>query len=44
VAVLNADATIGRSWRLLAAGAGACLTEPLDVTRLIALLDERLTA
>jgi signal transduction histidine kinase/ActR/RegA family two-component response regulator len=41
VAVLSADATSNQSRRLLAAGAAAYLTKPLDVTRLLALLDER---
>jgi signal transduction histidine kinase len=41
VAVLSADATANQSRRLLAAGAAAYLTKPLDVTRLLALLDER---
>jgi PAS domain S-box-containing protein len=41
VAVLSADATSNQSRRLLAAGATAYLTKPLDVTRLLALLDER---
>jgi PAS domain S-box-containing protein len=43
VAVLSADATLSQSRRLLAAGATAYLTKPLDVTRLLALLDERFT-
>ena len=44
VAVLSADATLSQSRRLLAAGATAYLTKPLDVTRLLALIDERLAA
>jgi signal transduction histidine kinase len=43
VAVLSADATLGQSRRLLAAGATAYLTKPLDVMRLLAVLDERLS-
>src|SRR5207244_6468050 len=39
VAVLSADATLSQSRRLLAAGATAYLTKPLDVTRLLALID-----
>jgi CheY-like chemotaxis protein len=41
VAVLSADATTTQSRRLLAAGATAYLTKPIDVVRLLALLDER---
>jgi signal transduction histidine kinase/ActR/RegA family two-component response regulator len=41
VAVLSADATSNQSRRLLAAGATAYLTKPLDVSKLLALLDER---
>jgi PAS domain S-box-containing protein len=41
VAVLSADATSNQSRRLLAAGATAYLTKPLEITRLLALLDER---
>jgi len=41
VAVLSADAISSHSERLLAAGAAAYLTKPLDVARLLALLDER---
>jgi len=44
VAVLTADATASQNRRLLAAGATAYLTKPLDVTSLLSLLDERLTA
>ena len=42
VAVLSADATLIENRRLLAAGAVAYLTKPLDVLRLLELLDERL--
>ena len=41
VAVLSADATLSQSRRLIAAGARAYLTKPLDISRLLALLDER---
>jgi CheY-like chemotaxis protein len=41
VAVLSADATLHQSRRLMAAGASAYLTKPLDVSRLLTLLDER---
>jgi PAS domain S-box-containing protein len=41
VAVLSADATLSQNRRLMAAGATAYLTKPLDVARLLALLDER---
>lgn len=44
VAVLSADATARQSQRLLAAGAVAYLTKPLELTRLLKLLDERLPA
>jgi two-component system sensor histidine kinase RpfC len=44
VAVLSADATSRQSTRLLAAGVVACLTKPLDLTRLLKLLDETLSA
>jgi CheY-like chemotaxis protein len=43
VAVLSADATQIENRRLLAAGAIAYLTKPLDMLRLLELLDERLT-
>jgi PAS domain S-box-containing protein len=39
VAVLSADATLSQTRRLLASGAMAYLTKPLDVTQLLALLD-----
>jgi PAS domain S-box-containing protein len=42
VAVLSADATLSQSRRLMAAGASAYLTKPLDVSKLLALLDQRL--
>ena len=42
VVVISADATPGRVDRLLAAGARAYLTKPLDVKKLLALLDEAL--
>jgi CheY-like chemotaxis protein len=42
VAVLSADATLFENRRLLAAGAVAYLTKPLDALRLLELLDERL--
>jgi signal transduction histidine kinase/CheY-like chemotaxis protein len=42
VIVLSADATPGQVQRLLAAGARAYLTKPLDVRQLLALLDETL--
>jgi CheY-like chemotaxis protein len=41
VIVLSADATRSTSQRLIAAGARAYLTKPIDVPRLIALVDER---
>jgi PAS domain S-box-containing protein len=43
VAVLTADATLTQSRRLMAAGATAYLTKPLDVTALLKVVDERLT-
>jgi len=42
VAVLSADATQIQNRRLLAAGAVAYLTKPLDVSQVLELLDERL--
>jgi CheY-like chemotaxis protein len=42
VAVLSADATPRQQQRLLAAGAVAYLTKPLDVAALLQILDERL--
>jgi CheY-like chemotaxis protein len=44
VAVLSADATVKQSRRLLAAGAVAYLTKPLDLKALLKLLDETLPA
>ncbi len=43
VAILTADATVGQSRRLIATGAKAYLTKPLDVSKILALIDERLT-
>ena len=42
VAVLSADATLSQSRRLIAIGAKAYLTKPLDVSKTLALIDERL--
>ena len=42
LAVLSADATARQQQRLLAAGAVAYLTKPLDVSSLLQLVDERL--
>ena len=42
VAVLSADATPVQTRRLLAAGATAYLTKPLDISEVLQLLDERL--
>jgi CheY-like chemotaxis protein len=44
VAVLSADATLSQSRRLIATGAKAYLTKPLDVSRVLALIDERLAS
>jgi PAS domain S-box-containing protein len=44
VAVLSADATVGQSRRLLAAGAKAYLTKPLDVVMMLTLVDEGLAS
>ena len=44
VVILSADATSRQSDRLLASGAVAYLTKPLQLTRLLRLLDERLPA
>ena len=44
VVILSADATPGQVQRLLAAGARAYLTKPLDVRQFLALLDEILSA
>jgi PAS domain S-box-containing protein len=43
VIVLSADATLSQSRRLIATGAKAYLTKPLDVSKMLALIDERLT-
>jgi CheY-like chemotaxis protein/nitrogen-specific signal transduction histidine kinase len=43
VVVISADATQGQIERLRAAGAQAYLTKPLDVKRLLTILDETLT-
>jgi signal transduction histidine kinase/CheY-like chemotaxis protein len=43
VAILSADATKGQMERLLAAGAEAYLTKPLDVRRFLELIDEHLS-
>ncbi len=40
VAILSADATSGQSQRLLAAGATAYISKPLDVAELLRLVDE----
>jgi PAS domain S-box-containing protein len=42
VIVLSADATLSQSRRLIATGAKAYLTKPLDVSKMLALIDERL--
>lgn len=42
VVMVTADATTGQVQRLLSAGAAAYLTKPLDVARLLGLLDEML--
>jgi len=42
VIVLSADATLSQSRRLMATGAKAYLTKPLDVSKMLALIDERL--
>jgi PAS domain S-box-containing protein len=44
VAVLSADATLSQSRRLIATGAKAYLTKPLDVTKVLAFIDERLAS
>ena len=44
VAVLSADATARQQQRLLAAGAVAYLTKPLDVSSLLQIVDERLVS
>jgi PAS domain S-box-containing protein len=42
VVMVTADATVGQVQRLLSAGAVAYLTKPLDVARLLSLVDEML--
>jgi signal transduction histidine kinase/CheY-like chemotaxis protein len=42
VAVLSADATPAQRYRLLASGAIAYLTKPIDIAQLLELIDERL--
>lgn len=44
VVILSADATVGQNQRMLAAGAHSFLTKPLDVRRLLAILDELISA
>ena len=44
VVVLSADATLGQSRRLLAAGAKAYLTKPLDVAMMLGLVDKGLAS
>jgi len=44
VAVLSADATPAQRQRLLASGAVAYLTKPIDLAQLLQLIDERLAA
>jgi PAS domain S-box-containing protein len=44
VAVLSADATPSQRQRLLASGAVAYLTKPIDIAQLLDLIDERLAA
>jgi PAS domain S-box-containing protein len=44
VAVLSADATSSQRQRMLASGAIAYLTKPLDVSQLLRLVDERLAS
>ena len=43
VAVLSADATVAQTRRLLAAGATAYLTKPLDISQVLQLVDQTLT-
>lgn len=43
VAVLSADATLGQNRRLIATGAKAYLTKPIDISKMLVLIDERLT-
>ena len=42
VVVVSADATNGQVQRMLAAGASAYLTKPIDVRELLGVLDEAL--
>jgi CheY-like chemotaxis protein len=42
VAILSADATSSQNSRLIAAGAKAYLTKPLEVSKMLSLVDERL--
>jgi CheY-like chemotaxis protein len=44
IVVITADATIGRSTRLLASGATAYMTKPLDIDGFLALVDRALRA
>ena len=44
VVVISADATRRQMERLRSAGAHDCLTKPIDVTQLLAILDEKLVA
>ena len=44
VAVVSADATASQKQRLIAAGAVAYLTKPLDLARLLQLVDQQLAA
>ncbi|HEX9365437.1 MAG TPA: response regulator, partial [Vicinamibacterales bacterium] len=44
VAVLSADATPSQRQRLLASGAVAYLTKPIDIAQLLELIDQRLAA
>ncbi len=41
--ILSADATPGQVERLLAAGAEAYLTKPLDIRQLLALVDQHVS-
>jgi FixJ family two-component response regulator len=43
VVIVSADATSGQAQRLLAAGATAYLTKPIDVRQLLDVLDEALS-
>ncbi len=44
VVILTADATAGQVQRLLSAGAAAYLTKPLDVSKLLSVVDEMLAS